>query len=117
MAEDSNYETHSADRRPAARRRVLLPGLIVYAHGAFTCDCTIRNLSASGARIYANQHLQFPNRFYVINIRDGLAYDARVVWSNGAGVGIKFEATVTLSSNPDAAPGYLRRLWLAKVPR
>ena len=117
MTEGSNGETHSADRRPAARRRVLLPGLIVYGNGAFTCDCTIRSLSVSGARISANQHLQFPDRFYVINIRDGLAYDATVVWSDGAGVGIKFEAIVALSSNPNVAPGYLTRLWSAKAPR
>jgi len=110
-------QSNLSERRPASRRRVLLPGLIVYGNGAYTCDCTFRSLSVSGARIAMTQHLELPERFYLINIRDGLAYDARRVWRNGVGVGVRFDSSVPLASNTDLVFGRLKDLWLAKVPR
>lgn len=110
-------QSNLSERRPASRRRVLLPGLVVYGNGAYTCDCTLRSLSVSGARIAMTQHLELPARFYLINIRDGLAYDAQLVWRNGADVGVRFDSSVPLTNNNDLVFGRLRDLWLAKVPR
>jgi hypothetical protein len=110
-------QSNLSERRPASRRRVLLPGLIVYGNGAYTCDCTFRSLSVSGARIAMTQHLELPERFYLINIRDGLAYDAQLVWRNGAEVGVRFGSTVPLVNNSDLVFGRLKELWMAKVPR
>ena len=105
------------ERRPAFRQRVLLGGLIVYRNGDFTCDCTFRSLSTTGARIAVAQLFQFPTQFYVINLRDGVAYDARVVWSKGLDMGIKFDAVLPLSTKPDFMLRRLRGLWLAKAHR
>ena len=104
------------ERRPEVRQRVLLRGLIVYGTGAFTCDCTFRNLSASGARIKVPQLLEFPSRFHVINIRDGVAYDSRVIWNKGLEIGIKFEAGMSLVEDTSHLKRQLKRLWLAKAP-
>jgi hypothetical protein len=60
----------------------LLPGLIVFGNEVYTYDCIIRGLSSKGARIVVAQKIQIPERFYLINIRDGVAYDAYVVWRN-----------------------------------
>jgi hypothetical protein len=117
MVEVSKSKKHATDRRPASRRHVLLPGLVVFANGAFTCDCTFRNLSSTGARVIISRHVQFPDRFYLINVRDGLAYDAQLVWKKGIAAGVKFESVVLLSTNIDLALAYLKRLWLAKTPR
>ena len=102
------------DRRPEPRKRVLLSGLIVYGHGAFTCDCTFRNVSASGARIRVPYLLALPNRFYLINVREGVAYSARVVWNKGLEMGIKFDTSHSLSAKSDILFERLKRLWLAK---
>ena len=40
-----------AERRPKARQRVLLTGIVAYANGAHSFHCTIRNLSETGARL------------------------------------------------------------------
>lgn len=105
----------SSERRPASRRRVLLPGLIVYAQGAYTCDCKFRSLSASGARIVVSELLQFPDRFHVINVRDGVAYNARLVWNKGLEIGIKIESVLPLTGKDDFLLGRLKKLWLAKA--
>jgi hypothetical protein len=95
----------------------LLPGLIVYAHGAYTCDCKFRSLSATGARIAVSELLQFPERFHVINIRDGVAYDSRLVWNKGLDIGVKIESVVRLTRNDDFLMARLKKLWLAKSAR
>jgi hypothetical protein len=74
-------------------------------------------LSDTGARIAVTQDLQLPKRFYLINIRDGLAYDARVVWNKGTEIGARFASSLSLSANTDLAFSRLRKLWLAKAPR
>jgi|SRR5579859_1810825 len=116
-ARNSDSRTFRQERRPVPRQRVLLGGLIVYRNGAFTCDCTFRSLSATGARIAVAQLSQFPTHFYVINVRDGVAYEARVVWSKGLEMGIKFEAVLSLSAKPDFILRRLKGLWLAKAHR
>lgn len=112
---DSRFE--NSERRPASRRRVLLAGLVVYENGAYSSDCLIRSLSQTGARIAISDHIPLPGRLYLINIRDGLAYDALVVWSRSAEIGIKFESRMALSAPIDTAHNHLKRLWLAKSPR
>jgi len=116
-AKNIEFRTFRPERRPVPRQRVLLSGLIVYRNGAITCDCTFRSLSTTGARIAVAQLSQFPTHFYVINVRDGVAYDARVVWSKGLEMGIKFEAGLSLSAKPDFMLRRLKELWLAKAHR
>ena len=103
--------------RSNSRKRVLLPGLIVHGHGAFTCDCVLRDVSPTGARIIIREHVQIPERFYLINIRDGVAHDAYRIWGKGRETGVKFESVIPLAANADPAFQRLRQLWLAKVPR
>jgi hypothetical protein len=105
------------DRRPTVRQRVSFPGLIVYANGAQTCDCTFRNLSPGGACIVKMHLLQIPDHFYLINIRDGIAYESRVVWNKARQFGVKFESVVSLAANTDPAFRGLKQLWLARTSR
>ena len=111
------FEPREFDRRPEARKRVLLSGLIVYGHGAVTCDCTIKNLSTSGARIRLPYLLALPDRFHVINVRQGVAHNARIVWNKGLDLGLKLDTTISLAANTDIEFERLKRLWLAKTTR
>jgi hypothetical protein len=117
MEDGSNPVVQFPDRRPTLRQRVSFPGLIVHANGAQTCDCMFRNLSTGGACIVKMHLLQIPDRFYLINIRDGIAYQARVVWNKGRQFGVSFEAAVPLAANTDPAFHRLKQLWLARTPR
>ena len=85
-----------AERRPKPRSRVLLSGIIVHGDGAYSFDCSFRNLSETGARVSMGRNLQFPSEFFLINIRDRVAYDCKVVWNKGNEIGVTFKAKVAL---------------------
>ena len=117
MSDGTFPSNEIVDRRPSVRQRVSFPGLIVYANGAQTCDCTFRNLSPGGACIVKMHLLQIPDHFYLINIRDGIAYESRVVWNKARQFGVKFESVVSLAANTDLAFQGLKQLWLARASR
>ena len=103
------------DRRPKVRARVLLSGIVTYADGAYSFDCSFRNLSETGARLVVQKNAQFPTQFFLINVRDRVAYDCKVVWNKGGEIGVTFKATVALSALTDPNLAYLKRLWLSKA--
>jgi hypothetical protein len=106
-----------AERRPKQRKRVLLTGIVTYANGAHSFNCTMRDLSETGARIAVGESAQFPSDFYLINIRDRIAYKATPVWNNGSEIGVAFKAAIPLSAITDPALNYLKKLYLAKTAR
>jgi len=105
------------ERRPLQRKRVLLGGIITYASGAHSFACTFRNLAASGARINIGRDMQFPSEFYLINVKDQLAHEAKVIWNNGTEVGVEFKQTFQVDKITDPAVSFLKALWLSKAPR
>jgi hypothetical protein len=112
---DQNAEPPAAERRPASRARVLLSGIVTYGDGAYSFDCSFRNLSTTGARVMVGKNMQFPSQFFLINIRDRVAYDCKVVWNKGSEIGVAFKAIVALSAITDPGLAYLKKLWLAKA--
>lgn len=103
------------EHRGASRRRVFLPGLIVHGNGAFTVECTIKNLSTSGARLAVNPDSHIPERFQLLNIRDGIAYDARIVRNELTQIAVTFDASNSLAKTARPEFHTLRQLWLAKT--
>jgi len=112
---DKENPARPAERRPQSRKRVLLTGIIATAGGERSFDCTIRDLSQTGARIAPAKGAQLPAEFYLINIRDRVAYDARLVRSEGSEAGIIFQKTIALSGLSDPSLAFLKRLWLSKA--
>lgn len=112
---DTDNTPPFAERRPKPRKRVLLTGIIAYANGAHSFHCTIRNLSESGARLAVGSQAQFPSDFYLINIRDRVAYDAKLAWNKGSEIGVTFKSTLPLAGITDPALAFLKQLWLTKA--
>ena len=115
LANDRHDPPPIAERRPKTRKRVLLTGIIAYGEGAHSFHCTIRNLSESGARLAVANSMLFPSDFYLINIRDRVAYDAKLVWNKSSEIGVTFKATIPLASIADPALAFLKRLWHSKA--
>jgi hypothetical protein len=105
----------SAERRPKPRARVLLSGIVTYGDGAYSFDCSFRNLSETGARLVVGKNTVFPSEFFLINIRDRVAYECKLAWNKGTEVGVAFKATVALSAITDPSLAYLKKLWLSKA--
>jgi hypothetical protein len=100
-----------AERRPKPRRRVLLGAIVTWSDGARSFGCMIRNLSESGARITVPPNQGMPAHVYLINLPHRIAYEAQIVWNNGAEAGVAFFKSIPLDQLTDPALNYLKRLW------
>ena len=97
--------------RRVARKHVLLSGKIAYAEGAASLNCTIRDISATGARITISRGQGLPQSVYLIDLRSRVAHDAHVVWQRSPLFGLAFVATYPLSQPLEPGLEFLRRLW------
>ena len=75
------------EHRIAARHRVLKGGRIHFGGGAI--DCTIRNISDTGAALDVISPLGIPTEFTLI--ADGEQRPCRVVWRKEKRIGVTFD--------------------------
>ena len=79
----------SDDNRDALRHRTLKGGRIVVNDGFSTFDCTVRNLSETGAKLEVTSSLPIPQRFELA-MHDGRRFACEVAWRTETEVGVKF---------------------------
>ena len=83
------------EKRKAPRRRVLKEGKIVFDEGRCVLDCTIRDMSDSGARLLIATTVGVPERFHLFEKSSGLLFPARLAWRQANVLGIEFEGSPT----------------------
>ena len=77
------------EHRSTRRHRVLRSGKIVYANGTIVIDCTIRNISDTGAQLRVPISVPIPERFE-FKETGGKARHVTVVWRQGDLIGVRF---------------------------
>jgi PilZ domain-containing protein len=77
------------NHRIAPRRRVLKAGSIEFGGGAI--DCTVRNLSETGAALEVVSPLYIPDRFTLVVRTDQLKRPCRIVWQTERRIGVAFD--------------------------
>ena len=77
------------EHRIATRHRVLKAGTIEFGGGAI--DCTVRNLSATGAALDVASPLGIPAQFTLVT--DGHRRPCHVVWRKEKRIGVTFDET------------------------
>jgi hypothetical protein len=97
-----------AERRPERRKRSLLGGLVVYSEGRHSFVCTIRNMTAKGARIAFANGQSPPSSFVLVNLRDHLVHKAHIIWASATEAGLALEGGVAGDALPSDL-AYLRR--------
>ena len=102
--------TDGPANRTAARARTLVAGKIVYGDGAYSCDCVIRDISPSGARVSGIAGMSIPRDFFLIDQKRAVAFDATLAWRNGTQAGVRFHKAIDLSTLADPHLDFLRRL-------
>jgi len=105
------------ERRPHPRRRTLLGGIVTFGEGACVFDCSIRNLSESGAKIVCAKGVLLPPRFHLIILRDRLVCEAQLSRRQGDTYGVAFKKRLPLSEITDPKLGHLAQLWLSRAGR
>jgi PilZ domain-containing protein len=79
------------EHRIALRRRLLKAGKISFGGGA-AFDCTVRNLSESGAALEVISPVGIPEHFTLVVAADHRHFSCRVVWRKERRIGVRFEA-------------------------
>ena len=98
------------------RRRALLSAVGVSADGALTYECAIRDLNAQAGKIsFHGAHL--PDRFYLINVKDRVAYDASVAWKRNGAAGLKWLSVISLAEATEGKFAHLRKIWMERALR
>ena len=77
------------EHRVAARHRVLKAGTISF--GGDGIDCTVRNLSETGAALEVVTPLFIPDRFTLIIPTDQLRRPCHIVWRKEKRIGVAFD--------------------------
>lgn len=80
----------TSESRTAHRQRTLKGARIVFNGGRSTIDCTVRNLSPSGAKLDVASVVGIPNSFDLSF--DGQLRACRVIWRSLKQLGVEFRA-------------------------
>ena len=79
------------ERRRSQRHRTLKAGKIILSRGASVIDCTVRNLSETGACIEVDSIVGIPSTFEFV-LPERCYRTCRVVWANGGRLLSRFTA-------------------------
>jgi hypothetical protein len=77
------------EKRVAARNHVMKAGTIEFGGGAI--DCTIRNLTNTGAALDVASQVGIPEKFTLVLPGDGLHFPCRIVWRRERRIGVAFD--------------------------
>jgi hypothetical protein len=114
---DSYDSKPPIEQRKERRRRVLLSGLIFIADRHSTLDCSIKDLSESGARICVSADAIIPPEFFLINIKSQVAYEVQNIRRKGREVRLKILRSVSLTQASSPEELRLRRLLVERLGR
>ncbi|MES2472519.1 MAG: PilZ domain-containing protein [Pseudomonadota bacterium] len=83
-------DTGLASRRQVERRKVLWGSRIANLDGSRYIKCETRDISAAGARIHLEDQQYVSERLYFMDMRNRIAYEARVIWQKAPEMGLQF---------------------------
>ena len=98
--------------RQAARKKVLLTGKIIWGEGAHILDCSILDVSATGARVVLKTHQIVPETVFLLDMANRMAHEATVVSQRPDGFGLKFLKSQKLADVTAPELRYLKRIYL-----
>jgi len=110
-------DSHPIERRHQRRQRTYLHGKLVVLADGVSADCTIRNLSQTGARLDLIEPEFFENGSVVVVTKTGAAHEVGLVWRRGLEAGVRFESTHDLSGGRPTHWDLVHRLWIECRPR
>lgn len=83
-------DTPDENKRSARRGRVLKQGKILLSNNMTLLDCTVRDLSETGARLMCPDPGAIPNEFRLVFTADRMMRDVKVMWRRPDMLGVQF---------------------------
>ena len=99
------------ERRNRSRQRALLAGKLATPGAAETIDCVIRNISSTGAMVETPSPQLIPNEIQLMQVKEGFAYDAEVIWRRGNRIGLILKDRHDLKEPVEGNLKILRAIW------
>ncbi|MBV8565612.1 MAG: PilZ domain-containing protein [Methylobacteriaceae bacterium] len=78
------------EARSSERMRVFLRAQIVFNDNRSTVDCSIRNMSSTGAKLELSQAVTVPGEFDLLIPQKGTRLRAKMRWRTTDAVGVEF---------------------------
>lgn len=78
------------DRRRSQRSRTLKSAKIIFNHKSSVLNCTVRNLSACGARLLVATVVGIPDQFELRIDGDGVIRHSKTIWKRDGEIGVTF---------------------------
>jgi len=92
MSDDlENCYAKTGVEQPAARIRTFLKGIVYFNNRAVSIDCTIRDISDTGARIEFSTFVTVPDSIELYIPQKQRSFSARVMRRDSYEIGISFE--------------------------
>ncbi len=101
-------------RRASPRSRTLLEGQIVYNNRLSRMECTVRDLSETGACLVFAQPVKVPREFELQIPKKKLTRHAQIMWYDGQHHGVMFLDKAPLATSEGELP--VRASEAARVP-
>jgi hypothetical protein len=89
------------EHRQRQRQRILKAGTISFDHAGI--DCTIRNVSDTGACLEIESPVGIPNNFTLVISKDNLKRPCHVAWRSARRIGIRFDQAASIGDLSDVA--------------
>ncbi len=86
------------DRRTTQRQKTFLAGKIIYGANRFETECSVRDLSANGARLALSDVLAIPNEFELHLPARHMICRVEVRWRRGRQIGVSFRSVRRLAT-------------------
>lgn len=83
------------EHRRSNRVRSFLRGEVVHSNGSSRTECTIRDISETGARIEAPPSVTIPEFFELVIPLRNSRHRAQMIWRHGIEIGVAFLAEAT----------------------
>ena len=104
-------EPEMVDQRGAPREPVCMAAKV--AAGGAALDCTIRDISETGARLDAPFVLRLPDKVHLLILSEGLLIHAQRVWARFPLCGLKFVTFEEIEDSTHPQAGPLQAAWQA----
>jgi hypothetical protein len=91
------------EHRRSPRTRTILQGRVVFNNRFSLIECTVRDLSDTGAQITFSHPVSLPSELELEIPKKGLSTRAKVMWSNGIHHGLMF-LEAAQDEAPDSSP-------------
>jgi hypothetical protein len=106
------------ERRGEPRTPTNSPGRIMHGPNyGLWADCTIRDMSTSGAKIELSHFHRLPARFVLVDFQSGSAIEVILKWRRGDLAGLSFERRHGLRDNADPRFASAREVWVTLYPQ